>query len=653
MIIVHPLDEFLYELFPDIDKDIESLKEALKKFYTIGPFEPRIEISDDMVKITIDGDKIDIEHRKYKQLISLCEASKFEEAKIHAEELISSSPNVSEYHRILGQVYSELGDQEEAINSLIYALRWNPKNEWALLMMGNIFTKFKDDIETALKYYDQVLKVKPNDTITLNNIGANLMQLGKTQEAVSYFEKALVANPDYPNTYYSIALVANKEGDFKKSFDYALRAVEKNNTKDQLYGNSFKLAIKTAGKLKNDINGKQVIDDFISKLTYQSGKKVEVREDPSISTPAKFELAENYDRNFHLVKFKANYPSVEHLVLHELTHLELIIEARKTDQNQLFATNQSLKSNFLFSLEKEVQSLRKKGINEESISRYLTAIFDGINLQAYNTPIDLFIEDRIYNRFKEIRPLQFLSLLALLQEGIDATTRKDIVQNSPIEILSKSKIFNLVNAIHFKTLFHVDLIQEHKPTKRELAQAESFYEEFLEYRKDKSPSEEYELVQHWAEDQNLDGYFELIPETEHKRKTVESVLSEIENDPYGLESDDPSIERKMKKFLHAHSDKDTNTAVAMYMVDAIQFFTKYPKPKIKEIALEIATIGIAGIDPNKDGYSIPSIKGSSFSGYQTLAYYYTSFAIAIPEMLNSLQLPFDKEYELANNFVKL
>ena len=77
------------------------------------------------------------------------------------------------------------------------------------------------------------------------------------------------------------------------------------------------------------------------------------------------------------------------------------------------------------------------------------------------------------------------------------------------------------------------------------------------------------------------------------------------------------------------------------------------KPKIKEIALEFATIGISGIDPNKDGYNIPSIKGSSFSGYKTLAYYYTSFEIAIPEMLNDLQLPFDKEYELANKLIKL
>ena len=85
----------------------------------------------------------------------------------------------------------------------------------------------------------------------------------------------------------------------------------------------------------------------------------------------------------------------------------------------------------------------------------------------------------------------------------------------------------------------------------------------------------------------------------------------------------------------------------------MEYFKNLPNTKIKEIAFEIATIGTQGIDPNKKNYSIPSIKNSSFSGYKTLAYYYVSWALAIPEMLKQLQMPFDKEYELATKFLKL
>jgi hypothetical protein len=41
-----------------------------------------------------------------------------------------------------------------------------------------------------------------------------------------------------------------------------------------------------------------------------------------------------------------------------------------------------------------------------------------------------------------------------------------------------------------------------------------------------------------------------------------------------------------------------------------------------------------------------------FSDYDLLAYYYVSWAKAIPEMLSMLQMPFDKEYELAISLFK-
>ncbi|MDM1350932.1 hypothetical protein HX014_09985 [Myroides marinus] len=58
---------------------------------------------------------------------------------------------------------------------------------------------------------------------------------------------------------------------------------------------------------------------------------------------------------------------------------------------------------------------------------------------------------------------------------------------------------------------------------------------------------------------------------------------------------------------------------------------------------------MAGIDPQKDGYSLPAIPNKTFSGYKVLAYYYVSWAIALPEMLNQLGMPFEKEYELAKS----
>ena len=304
-------------------------------------------------------------------------------------------------------------------------------------------------------------------------------------------------------------------------------------------------------------------------------------------------------------------------------------------------------------VKKDVEKLKKKGVPEANIQRYFTSIYDGMNRQIFNTPIDLFIEDRIYNRFEKIRPIQFRSLLANVYEGIESTTKKDVIKHAPAKILSASIVYNLVNALHLKDLYGIDLIEMHNPKKSEISKAKEFYEEYQQYRADKNPAEEYELVQYWADDLNLSAYFDLVDEDPSETQTADTILDDIANDPYGLDTEDPVAERKMKQFLEHHADKDINQSVAMYMVSALQYFKDMPKEDVKNIAMDIATVGMAGIDPKKDGYHIPSLKDSSFSGYQTLAYYYVSWAIAIPEMLDQLGMPFDREYELARQIGEL
>lgn len=91
----------------------------------------------------------------------------------------------------------------------------------------------------------------------------------------------------------------------------------------------------------------------------------------------------------------------------------------------------------------------------------------------------------------------------------------------------------------------------------------------------------------------------------------------------------------------------TNMAVVMYMVDAMEHFKSKSKEELKEIAFEIATLGTQGIDPSKEGYRLHLVPDKKFSGYHLLAYYYVSWALAIPEMLDKLQLPYDEEFKLA------
>lgn len=655
MQIIHKLDDFLFALFPSVHTgDVEALKEAIQQFYTFGTHIPKVSIEDGWVKIEIDTRSILSNEQEYRKVIALCEKGKFAEAKPILSNLIAKNPTNSEYHRIMGQILSDEGDQDEAINSLIDALRWDSKNGWALLMMGNIFAKFKNDVPTAMIYYDQAMVADPKDNITMNNIGANLMQQGKLREARKYFDAALAIDGKYPNTHFALGMLAEIDGDLLGAFHHTIKALEVNPKKDALYQNSIKQAFESAQKIIKEDTGRQVYLSYHDKLVKEGNRQINIVEDGNIPTAAKFEFAENYNRKEHLVRYNPAYPAFEHLIMHELVHLDLVIQARNAQVNQLYITKPHHKAEFIKSLGSSLRKFQQMGISEQSISNYCSELFEGINRQIFNAPIDLFIEQFLFDNYPNLRPFQFLSLYTMVREGLRAVTEKEIVELSPKDVLSKSKIYNLVGAIQFKNLFGIDLISEYKATPNESKTAFAFYEEFEQYKSDKEPGEEYELVIHWAKDLDLDKYFELVDEAEYRNGTssLDEVLSSIEADPFGLLSEKEHKAKEHEQFQKTQEQIGTNMAVVMYMVEALQYFEGMTKEAIKNTAFEIALQGTHGYSPDKDGYRVSSIKGKTFSGYHILAYYYISWALAIPEMLAQLQLPYDDEYQMALSLYK-
>ena len=164
--------------------------------------------------------------------------------------------------------------------------------------------------------------------------------------------------------------------------------------------------------------------------------------------------------DLHIIKYKENYLAVEHLMMHEFVHLDFAHQARKAEANKLFVATGDKKNIFIRDNAKTINKLNKNGYSEDSIASFMTALYEGINRQIFNTPIDLFIEDFLNENYQELRPYQFISLYGLLMEGKDAVTQKKAVNLVPGKILSASKILNLVNALYFKDVFGYDLVSK-------------------------------------------------------------------------------------------------------------------------------------------------------------------------------------------------
>lgn len=650
MQISHKVNSFLYSLFEVPEGEINQLIESIKAFYTVDDEEPLIEQNSGIITVSFHLDKLQIDAVQYKSLIALCENREFQQAYPISVKLCAEQPTNSDLFRIKGQIESELGETEKAIDSLIDALRWNPKNTYALIMMGNIFARDKDDVETAMKYFNQATVSDAYDNISLNNIAANLMTLGKLSEANEFFKKAELLDDTYPNTKFGLASIAFSEGKSEEAFLYVIQALKLNKIKDGLYAQSIDLAKAIAQKINDTDSASLALETYNQKLENLTGKKIRIEKDPNIPTAAKVELAEIHNRDYHLVKYKPGYPGVIHLVLHELSHIELAEEARIAGHNMLFTSTNDHRIKFITDFENYAKFLQKKGYPETSIAGVINSLFDGLNRQIFNTPLDLFIEDRLYKNFPSLRPVQFISLYTLLLEGIDAVTRKDIVELTDAKIISKSKIFNLVSSYHFYDLFPLDFTKLYKASSSEINAANKMFSEYNEYRNDKEPGEEYELVQNWGNDLNLSKYFELVPESEYRN----SKASAFELPAFDDIDDDTDANQKieMHEFQEKHQTTDLNSTVMMFMISALKYFKDIPKEEIKKTAFEIANIGVNGINPSKkSGYKVPSIKDSDFSGYQMLAYYYVSWALSAPQLLPELQLPFDKEFESAKAFL--
>lgn len=531
-----------------------SIISELERFYTLGAFKPKVTILNDIIKVEVDITTIANQDADYRKSVALCNKGKFAEAKPILKSLIQKNPTNSEYHRILGQILSEEGDQDEAINSLIDSLRWDTKNAYALIMMGNIYIRYKDDPNIAMKYFNQALIVNPGDYLTANNISATLLQLNRFDEAEFYLKKALESNSEFPNTHYGLGVVAEKNGDRYGAFDSFYNSVKLNPKNDDLKKQSLHKLFEIAEAIVNSEDINTLIQDYKKELESKQPLPIQIEESASIPYNAKIEYGELYNRDFHLIKFQPNKHAVAHLVMHELVHLEFAIEARLSKKYKLITSDIENQNAFKIQIHGFLTELEKKNKSIDT-NEYLRKLHDGLVSQIFNAPIDLFIEKYLFERFEKLRPFQLISLYSMMKEYIEASTSKKVQEFAPQFVISKNRILNLVSAMQFKELFHIDYVNDFNSNASELKTTNDFYEEFANINKEKPEGIEYDLIEKWAKRLQIDYLFNLVDEEYHIA-------------PISTENKISNEDDEMARFLRSQEIIGTNHAVILHMIGA-------------------------------------------------------------------------------------
>lgn len=631
-------------------------------------YSAEVTIDGDFVKVKVDQKDLEQSQKEFNEITALCEKRQFKEAYSRLEQFLKKHSRHSEGYRILAQMEMEAGNIDKAIDIDIEALRCNPKNIWALILMGNLYSKYKDNYEIGRTYYDSVLKYSPDNFIAINNVAALMMENEDYESAIPLFEKSLEGDKKYANAYYGLAVCYYNQRENQKAFDTALKGClladirsENPLVMDELH----KIMLASAHAVVESTNYMNVVLGIKDEIEMKYNQKIEIEEDDTLDLSAKLEYGPTHHRDYHLIKYNPKKPFMEHLAIHEMMHLQMNLEADKVNNNKVIISN----NDNVIAFRTKYAAWIKKLVNRFEHSKAMNLveqIHRGYMLQVMNCPLDLFVEKRMYDKYPIVRAIQLLSLMEQETYNIKAIKGSENSKFVPLDIVQNSKVMNIVTSMHFEHLFGLRFYQEYKPTRAQFDQAKDFYDEFLAYD-DYKPGEEYELVEYFMDSLHAERFMSILPLSDYfddsfdrmeKTKAMrDAALGE--DAPAGGNSFDGLTEEQKKNqddFYAQNKDGEDpmkTMMMSMYMLGALEYFDGMDKMEIKKIAFEIAMIGTTGISPDKkSGYKVPSIPEKDFGGYQLLAYYYVSWALAIPEMLASLGLPFDTAWATAQEMWK-
>lgn len=592
-------------------------------------------------------------------IIRLCEAGRFNDAiELIDKTLVKDNTN-SHIYRLRGQANLELGKIDSSINDLIQSLKINPKNIESLILIGNIYFNQKNDSETAKNYFNKALQFDPDNSLVKSNLAGVFAKGGEFKKALLIFDQILSDQPKFINALLGKAVCHFNLNEFYEAFELAsfmLRSHKPSKTTKHILDQGKNLLFESGKRYTEVFEETPDNNKLLLELKSFSDKEIKVEIDHSISTPAKLEVAHYKDRAYHVVKYKQDSKFNVHFLYHELMHLKFILQAKNVGENELFTSSEAHFESFKKQYPTIKKNLAKAGINDPSASNGLyRQLFDGLSLQLYNAPIDLFIEDYLYKNFKHLRPIQFLSILQMIDvvfQGQSNDMMKNIV---PSRIRDVNLTMAIPQMILTKELFGVDEINK-VSNKNLTKRGQKLFDDFLELRNDKSEGEEYDLINWWSEELGLGSYYSLKKDqigktsfAKRKEWLPDELIKALEKDPYSLEDDLEFEEEQMRLFQESQAEGGINMAVVFYIKDALNYIDAMQVDEIKKIGFEIAEMGRSGIDPNSDEtYNLSTVPNMTFSGWRMLAWMYTTWMKFNPKLAVQMGLEFDKEFKLAS-----
>lgn len=147
--------------------------------------------------------------------LALLNAGRISEAITVLERAVKLGDNSSQVSYALGLAYEQKGRLVEAINYFKRAAEADPQCWDAHVALAELYER-QNDLEKALNSYLLAAALKPQPAL-FNNIGRIYFLLGKRNEAIQYFQRAVKEDVAFITARQNLAIAYRANGDFEKA----------------------------------------------------------------------------------------------------------------------------------------------------------------------------------------------------------------------------------------------------------------------------------------------------------------------------------------------------------------------------------------------------------------------------------------------------
>ena len=395
-----------------------------------------------------------------------------------------------------------------------------------------------------------------------------------------------------------------------------------------------------------------VLKEYVTKmkgeLEQQLGCPIEIVEDENCPVPVKIEFAHNYVRKSHVIRLNPNQCVNCYPVFAIMLQTKLQLKAHEGEGGcgflQPVSTPQQCQSFAdMFRSDKKGQELLRQ-YGPTQFDGLVEKLRVGLVSQATSQVMEMLASDVVLRDYPEaVEDMKvYLRGQALVGAG---ATKEQLLGMFPRFIVTANRRMNIAFTMKVGEICGEKLIDAYEPTPEEVDAGLDIYGF---YRKERDLVKESGGI-----------YGDVLEKMLHYTKVGRFVrlavidIAPIDLPPQGGDGLTDHAREELAKFKKNFGDanEQDSMVMALAMYKVIRELRRWPLESVKSLGMEIALLGRTGISPAKS-YRLEHFPNrGEIPGCEVLAYYYVSWAMAIPEKLDCLNLPYKKAYAAAMSVV--